>query len=93
MRLARPLSRIVLVALSISTLFLSLMVSCGALGCSWERATDARGLNRHRASCHLFKKTSVLASQKRQERAKEAAFAHLAADLSVNTSHVSSPSI
>ncbi|KAG1855096.1 hypothetical protein C8R48DRAFT_776498 [Suillus tomentosus] len=41
-------------------------------GCSWERAKDARGLSRHRASCHLYKRYSVLATQKRRERAKEA---------------------
>ncbi|KAG1835371.1 hypothetical protein DFJ58DRAFT_847422 [Suillus subalutaceus] len=43
-----------------------------ALGCSWERTMDNRGLSRHRASCHFFKKASSLASWKRQNRAKEA---------------------
>jgi hypothetical protein len=57
----------------LSVLFLLMMVfQCGALGCSWERAKDARGLSRHRASCHLYKRYSVLATQKRRERAKEA---------------------
>jgi hypothetical protein len=51
-------------------LFLLLMVSCGALGCSWERATDNWGLNRHHATCHLFKKSSTLASQKDKTRQK-----------------------
>ncbi|KAG1815362.1 hypothetical protein EV424DRAFT_1348472 [Suillus variegatus] len=55
---------------------LLLMVSCGASRCSWERATDARGLSRHHASCHFYKKSSVLASQRRLERAKEAVFTH-----------------
>lgn len=72
----------------LSGLFLSIhMVSCGALDCSWERATNSRGLSLHRASCLLFKRHSVRAIQKRRERAKEAAFAELAAaDLPVNTS-------
>lgn len=78
----------------LSGLFL-LMVSCGAPGCSWERATDTRGLNRHRASCHSYKKCSVLATQKRQERAKDAAvsllarLSHRRGDLLANPSHVS----
>ncbi|KAG2048807.1 hypothetical protein BDR06DRAFT_1012728 [Suillus hirtellus] len=55
------------------------MVLCGALDCSWERATDTRSLSRHRASCLSYKKSSVLATKKRQERVKEAAFANLAA--------------
>ncbi|KIK32956.1 hypothetical protein CY34DRAFT_813946 [Suillus luteus UH-Slu-Lm8-n1] len=50
-----------------------LMVSCGAQNCSWERATNSRGLNQHRASCKFFKKSSVLASQKRLQRARDAA--------------------
>lgn len=54
-----------------SSLFL-LMVLCGATDCSWEKATDARGLSRHRTSCHSYKKSSLLATQKRRERAKEA---------------------
>jgi hypothetical protein len=74
--------------------FLSIMVSCGAASCSWDRETDARGLSRHRASCHFYKKSSVLATQKRRERAKEAVFANMAANHkanpSVNVSHVSS---
>jgi hypothetical protein len=53
-------------------IFLLLMVSCGAAGCSWERKTDSRGLNRHRTTCHFYKTSTVLASLKRQERAKEA---------------------
>jgi len=76
----------------LSGLFLSLMVSCGGQGCSWERATDTRGLNRHRASCRFYKKSSILATRKRQEHAKEAVSAHLAHDLSVNTITVSGPS-
>lgn len=79
----------------LSSLFLSLlMVLCGALDCSWERAMDTRGLSRHRASCLSYKKSSVLATKKRQERVKEAAFANLAAaDLPVSTlnPHVSGP--
>jgi hypothetical protein len=53
-------------------LFFIVMVACEAPGCSWERKTDIRGLTRHRAACHFFKRSSTLASQKRQERAKEA---------------------
>ncbi|KAG1717827.1 hypothetical protein EDD22DRAFT_855856 [Suillus occidentalis] len=52
-------------------LFLS-MVSCGAQGCSWERATDNRGLNRHRTACHFFKKSSILATEKRLQRVRNA---------------------
>lgn len=77
----------------LSGLFL-LMVSCGAPSCSWERATDTRGLNRHRASCHLYRKSSALATQKRQEHAKGAAalharLSHCHGDLPANSSHVS----
>ncbi|KAG1796316.1 uncharacterized protein HD556DRAFT_1441620 [Suillus plorans] len=57
------------------------MVLCGALGCSWERATDTHGLSRHCTSCHFYKRSSVLATQKRQEHAKEAVSANLAANL------------
>jgi hypothetical protein len=66
-----------------------LMVLCGASGCSWERVTDTRGLSRHRASCHSYRKSSTLATQKRQERAREAVFSNLAPKLSINVSHVS----
>jgi hypothetical protein len=55
---------------------LLLMVSCGASRCLWERATDARGLSKHRAGCHFYKKSSILASQRRHERAKEAVATH-----------------
>ncbi|KAG2739784.1 hypothetical protein P692DRAFT_201872909 [Suillus brevipes Sb2] len=72
------------------------MVVCGASGCSWEgtAAAGTRGLNRHRASCQLYKKSSFHGTLKRQERAKDAALlAHLRpphrrGDLSANTSHV-----
>lgn len=61
------------VVILLSFVVLLAMVSqCGALGCSWETTKDARGLNRHRASCHLYKRHSVLATQKRREHAKEA---------------------
>jgi hypothetical protein len=60
------------------------MVSCGAPRCLWERPTDARGLSRHHASCHFYKKSTALASQKRLERAKEAVSAHLTRN---STSH------
>jgi hypothetical protein len=56
----------------IGVFFFLLMVSCNAPGCSWERSTDNRGLNRHRASCCFYKRASSLASRKRQDRAKEA---------------------
>jgi hypothetical protein len=50
------------------------MVSCNALGCSWEKATDSgRGLSRHRASCKFYHRSRVLASHKRLERTKAAA--------------------
>lgn len=83
--------------LFLSLVLLVLMVSCSAPGCSWERATDARGLSRHRASCHFYKKSSVLASQKRQQRATQAVAANMSITNSnqpVNTSdsHVSGPS-
>lgn len=68
------------VIILLSSGFLS-MVLCGALVCSWERATDTRGLSRHRTSCHFYKRSSVLATQKRQERAKEAVSTNLAANL------------
>jgi hypothetical protein len=51
---------------------LVVMVSCQAPGCSWERKTDIRGLTRHRLACPFYKRSSSLASQKRQARAKEA---------------------
>lgn len=66
--------------------FLSMIVSCGASGCVWEKATDTRGLNRHRTSCHFYRKSSILASKKRLERAKDAARANLVPQLTVNTS-------
>jgi hypothetical protein len=47
--------------------------ACKAPGCSWEKATDSRGLSRHRATCQSYNKYKVLSSQKRHERAKEAA--------------------
>jgi hypothetical protein len=53
------------------------MVSCEAPGCSWERKTDNRGLDRHRAACHFYKRSSTLASQKRQDRAKEAVLSNV----------------
>jgi hypothetical protein len=65
------------------------MVTCGAQGCSWERATDTRGLSRHHASCRFYKKSSVLATQKRRERVKDAVSARLAhTNLSVGTVRV-----
>lgn len=72
-------------------LLLFAMVSCGALGCSWEKTTDNRGLSRHRASCHLFKRSSILATQKRQQRARDATLGTLVPKFaqSVNTSRVS----
>lgn len=55
-----------------------IMVSCNAPGCTWEKVTgDSRGLNRHRATCKLFRKSSIASCQKRQERAKEAALVNL----------------
>ncbi|KAG2049934.1 hypothetical protein BDR06DRAFT_1011704 [Suillus hirtellus] len=49
---------------------------------------DTRGLSRHCASCLLYKKSSLLATKKRQECAKEVTFANFAAvDLPVNTSN------
>lgn len=59
-------------------LFVYSMISCNAPGCSWEKATNgtstsSRGLNRHHATCKLYQRSSLLASQKRQERAREAA--------------------
>jgi hypothetical protein len=58
-------------------LFFLVMVSCEAPGCSWERKTDNRGLTRHRAVCPFYKRSSTLASQKRQDRAKGAALSNL----------------
>ncbi|KAG2360045.1 hypothetical protein BDR07DRAFT_1378253 [Suillus spraguei] len=46
---------------------------CNAPGCSWEKATDSQGLTRHHATCKLYQRSSVISSQKRQERAKDAA--------------------
>jgi hypothetical protein len=52
----------------------SLMVSCAAPGCSWEKATtDARGLSRHRATCRFHLNSRILACNQRQDRAKQAA--------------------
>jgi hypothetical protein len=62
------------------------MVSCGAQGCSWERATDNRGLNRHRGSCHFFKKSGILATQKRLQRARNATLANLVSSQSQSES-------
>lgn len=63
-----------------------LMVSCSAAPrCLWERPTDARGLSRHHASCHYYKKSTALASQKRLERAKEAVSAHLTGNSTSST--------
>lgn len=72
-------------------LLLFTMVSCGAQSCSWEKATDSRGLSRHRASCHFYKRSSILAMQKRQQRARDATLATLVSTQSVNlnTSQVS----
>jgi hypothetical protein len=67
-------------ALIILLLFIS-MVSCGAQGCSWEKTTDAQGLNRHQASCHFFKRSSIIATQKRQQRARDATLANLVTNL------------
>lgn len=63
----------------ISFFFFLLMVtvSCNAPGCSWQRMTDNRALNKHRANCHFYKRVSTLASQKRQDRAKDAALSNL----------------
>lgn len=83
---AMHLGRSVWIALLVSFI---LMVLCGALGCSWERVTDTCGLSRHRASCHSYRKSSTLATQKRQERAREAVFSNLAPKLSMDVSHVS----
>lgn len=57
-------------------LLLLLMVSCRALQCPWERATDAHKLSRHCASCHFYKKSNVLASQRRLEQAKDVVSTH-----------------
>lgn len=69
------------------------MVACGARGCSWNGATSTRGLNRHRASCHFYKTSSILARQKRTERARDAALANLVPKISGNAPQVSSPSL
>ncbi|KAG1822445.1 uncharacterized protein BJ212DRAFT_1476874 [Suillus subaureus] len=75
----------------LSSLFI-FMVSCSSIGCSWEKATDACGLSRHRTSCHFYKKSSLLATQQRWERAKESVTANLALNCDlprpfVNPSH------
>ncbi|KAG2738476.1 hypothetical protein P692DRAFT_20882205 [Suillus brevipes Sb2] len=65
MRLPRPSSGISFIILVL------LMVSCGAVRCSWERATDFRGLDRHRTTCKYYQKESKLAAEKRRDRARE----------------------
>lgn len=65
-------------------LFLVVMVSCDAPGCFWERKTDNQGLTRHRAACHFYKRSSTLASQKRQDRAKNAISSNLPPDLAAS---------
>jgi hypothetical protein len=65
------------------------MVSCGAQGCSWEKVTDNRGLNRHRTGCRFFKRSSTLANEKRLQRARNATSANLALGLSGPSSQVS----
>jgi hypothetical protein len=74
---------------------LIMMVSCDAPGCSWarERATDNRGLSRHRANCRFYKRVSSLASQRRKERAKEAVGLNLLPKPSVSVSVLSLPHI
>lgn len=61
--------------LTVQAFQVSLMVSsCNTPGCSWEKATtDARGLSRHRATCRFHLNSRVLASNQRQDRAKQAA--------------------
>lgn len=65
-------------------LLLLLMVLCGAPGCYWERPTDNRGLNRHRTSCHFFNKASVLATEKRRQRARNATLANQLSSVQVS---------
>jgi hypothetical protein len=65
------------------------MVFCGAQGCSWEKATDNRGLDRHRVSCSFFRRSSVLATQKQLEHARNATAANCVANMSMNISQVS----
>lgn len=67
-------------------MFLTVMVSCNAPGCGWERATDNRGLSRHRASCHFYKRVSSLASRRRHDRAKEAVISSFIPKPSAGTS-------
>jgi hypothetical protein len=66
------------VALCLVFLLLVVMVTvsesllrCNATGCSWAKDTDPRGLSRHRATCRHYRIASVLATEKRRERARE----------------------
>lgn len=53
--------------------------SCNASGCFWEKGpndtakADPRGLSRHRATCQHYRKSRYIATQKRLERARQAA--------------------
>ncbi|KAG0691770.1 hypothetical protein DFH29DRAFT_883759, partial [Suillus ampliporus] len=49
----------------------TISLRCNAMGCSWAKETDPRGLSRHRATCRKYQKASTLATEKRRERAKE----------------------
>lgn len=62
------------------------MVSCGTQGCSWEKASDNRELNKHCTSCSFFRRSSVLAQQKRLEHVRNAASANLVANMSAPVS-------
>lgn len=54
---------------------LMVTISCNAPGCFWEKENNGatRGLSRHRATCQHYQKSRHIASQKRLERAKQAA--------------------
>jgi hypothetical protein len=68
-----------------------LMVSCGALRCSWERETDFRGLDRHRAACKHYQKVSKLAAEKRRDRARESTLRNLTSQLNAASGNSVAP--
>ncbi|KAG1820940.1 uncharacterized protein BJ212DRAFT_1297417 [Suillus subaureus] len=51
------------------------MVSCGAHS-SWAGTTDGQGLNQHCATCSFFKRSSIVASQRRLQWARDATLAN-----------------
>lgn len=61
-----------------------LMVSCGALCCSWTKQTDFRGLEKHRTTCKYYHKESRLAAEKRRVRARESSSQNLTSHLRIN---------